>query len=131
LLGINKAALFAAFPLSDVCLFGAQLPARDSFCLLYANLPAWDSLCLLGDGAIALVSSAYDCLFGDGATFALVSPARDCLFGDGATFALVSPTRDCLFGDGSTLELVLSLAEHTVEVDRASTRPAPRERPRA
>ena len=72
LLGINKAALFAAFPLSDVCLFGAQLPARDSFCLLYANLPAWDSLCLLGDGAIALVSSAYDCRFGDGATLALV-----------------------------------------------------------
>merc|ERR1712185_618595 len=75
LMGINKATSFAAFPLSDVCLFGAQLQARDSFCLL----------------------------LGDGANFALVSPARDCLFGDGATFALVSPT--CLFGDGSTLEL--------------------------
>ena len=68
LLGINKAALLAAFPLSVFCLFGARLQARDSFCLLYANLPAWDSFCLLGDGAFfALMSSACDCLFGDGA----------------------------------------------------------------
>ena len=114
LLGINKAALFAAFPLSDVCLFGAQLPARDSFCLLYANLPAWDSLCLLGDGAIALVSSAYDCLFGAQLpardSFCLLYanlPAWDslCLLGDGA-IALVSSAYDCLFGDGATLALV-------------------------
>ena len=65
--------LYANLPAWDsiclvFCLFGARLQARDSFCLLYANLPAWDSICLLGDGAIfALMSSACDCLFGDGA----------------------------------------------------------------